>query len=373
MGKSKYRGLIPGIILITLNACNVKKSNDEIQTFHPSYKLSVTDAQGFEIDYQENYTKVLTKSFGENSFFRDSIILPYDTSYNVKSKLLSSHKPQLNIQSSTHLAFLKQLKALHLVKGVCGLNFVVNQGINDSLAKNNAVEICNSDRLSIENILASTPDLMLIYPFGSVQNNEFEKIQVPFLYIAEYLENNVIARLEWIKLFGVLLGKEKLADTYFNEIKAEYQETRNLALKNDSSTFIMNLPFNDNWYMPAKNSLIVNLISDAGLNYFYNDVASVSENSLRPKEQVWIDGNEADYWVIIAARPEGFGLEDLIREDPVYGTFKSVQQNHVIFCNSNLNDYFVLGILEPHIMLKDILLATGHSIDHTPVYFKLLK
>ena len=124
--------------------------------------------------------------------------------------------------------------------------------------------------------------------------------------------------------------------------------------------------------MPSSNSMIVKLIEDAGLTYYYED-EELTENLLRPTEEVWSQGTEAEYWIIIATRQGDYTLEDLINEEPVYAEFKSVKEGKVIFCNTATTDYFSMGVLEPHIMLKDLLYAAGHLSDHTPKYFHILK
>ena len=332
-------------------------------------QLSVEFAEGFDLYYEEKGTKIVTHSFDANATFKDSFLVNAQCSEEIDAAK-NGMAIRFACQSSTHLSFIETLDGLDQVSALCGMQYVNDSIIRRTLERNRVKEICQGDGILTETLLASEPDLFLTFPFQSTTKSDYEAIGLKDLYIAEYLEKTPLARLEWIKLFGVLLGKEKEARIYFDEKKEIYENTL-LKVQEQNQTFIMNLPFEDNWFMPASRSLIVRLMEDAGLDYFYAEEEG-TENILHPKEEVWSDGGVADYWVIIAARPKGFSLTDLVLEDPAYQTFKSVQNGQVIFCNSAEVPYFTKGVLEPEVMLKDLLLATGQIEDHSPVYFHLL-
>ncbi|NOQ72062.1 MAG: ABC transporter substrate-binding protein [Crocinitomix sp.] len=335
--------------------------------------VEVKYAEGFDIVYQEGFIKVITQSFGENAPFRDSVYIMSNSEkvFETKSKIVNQVTVRLACQSSTHLSFLDELDRLDQVVALCGIKYVNNAKISKTLSKNEVIELCMTDQVQMENLYQSNPDLFLIYPFGSAESNEFYDTGIQTLLIAEYLEESQLARLEWIKLFGVLTGRANEANAYFKEVEEAY-----LKLKNETQplekTFIMNLPFQDQWFTPSSKSVGVELIEDAGIQYYYRNEKG-TENIVHSNEQVWNDGIQADYWVIIARRPIDFKLADLIAEQSVYKEFLSVQNHQVIFCNTSVVDYFSKGVIEPHIILKDLCYATGQIESHEPQYFFLLE
>jgi iron complex transport system substrate-binding protein len=135
---------------------------------------------------------------------------------------------------------------------------------------------------------------------------------------------------------------------------------------------MMNLPYGDSWHQPSSQSLIVSLIEDAGFNYLYHD-SSTTENHTFTLEQAWSDGAKADFWIIIASRDADFSKSKLIQEQEVYESFKSVQENQVIFCNSATTGYFTRGILEPEIMLQELIDIREQKSAPSNSYFNLLK
>lgn len=360
------------LLLFSLNSCVQHTADEEIPTIQdlPVKQLTVKYAKGFDLEYTAQYTKIITRSIEGNTFFADSVFLKHKGGEELKkgSKIIPSKLKSLCCQSSTHLAFIDLLGQVDKVTGLCGTQYLGNSQVKEKL--NNVKEICLGEALQTEEILALSPDLYFVYPFASEDLNTLDEQGVRTLMIAEYLEEHPIARLEWIKLYGVLFHMEEEADSYFNEVEEEYY-----SLVQDPDTnkrFFLNLPYGDSWYTPSANSLIVKLLEDGGLSYYYQNETG-TENTPHTQEEMWQTGSEANYWVIIADRPADFTVEDLIKEDEVYRTFKSVIHHQVIFCNTATSDYFVRGVVEPHVMLRDILFATHQLSDHQPQYFQLLK
>lgn len=362
------------LFFVLLTSCIRHGENTvESHLFSEQEKVEIKYAQGFNVNYGDGFTQIISHSFGSNEFFSDTIFLQTKADAKIpgQSKIISPGISSLVCQSSTHLAFLDVMNAVDKVTALCGLAYVQNPEINSQLEKNGTIELCLAENIEMESLLKVDPDLFFTYPFGSEGNEKYSSKGIKTFYIAEYLEESQLARLEWIKLFGLILGKSKEANVFFDSVEKEY-----LSLKQEkpdtNMKFILNLPFEDNWFMPSANSLTVKIMEDAGLSYYYKETGA-TENDLHSKEEVWYDAMIADYWIIIASRPANFSLADLIAEEPVYAKFKSVIHQQVIFCNTGATDYFAQGVVEPEIMLKDLLFATHKMDNYQPKYFFLLR
>ena len=369
------RIIIVVILIIGLYSCinhNPRETSSAEFIQKSALKLRITEAEGFELIYEDTYTALVSKSIDGNSEFNDSLFLVHDGYSEINGrKTLRSSINSISCQSSTHLAYLSYLDVLSFVSGHCGMEFIVNPEIRKALEENNTTEICAGESVQFEKIITTKPALFLVYPFAEEEVKDLHSKGIPTFMIGEYLEKTPLARLEWIKLFGVLMGKEQQASAYFEKVSKSYKSLTQ-PKKDTNMRFIFNLPFGDTWYTPSANSLVVKLFEDAGMSYFYeNEIGT--ENTPHTKEEIWANGGEANYWVIIANRPEGFSLADLKSESEVYANFKSVKNNQVIFCNTTSSDYFLSGVIEPDVMLKDILFALHKTDKHQPKYFHLLK
>lgn len=357
-----------------LNACVQHHSPDEpIQATQLSDSVVVKYAEGFEVRYEYGGLTITTHSIASNAPFADSVFILTNPEADISLKFhnLSANLDAIACQSSTQVAFLNALNKVELVAGLCGMEYVQNSQINAALLENEVAEICAAEQVDIEVLQKINTDLFLIYPFETNGKAKYDAAGIRTFFIAEYLEQTALARLEWIKLFGLIIGKAKEANTYFEKAEAEYLSLITTT-KQANSKFILNLPYKESWFMPSANSMIVNLIEDAGLTYYYPS-SGITENETRSTEAVWNDAMFAEYWIIMASRPVDFSLADLLAEEAVYKEFLAVKKNQVIFCNTATSDYFVQGVVEPQIILKDILLATGQLNDHQPKYFNLLK
>lgn len=69
-------------------------------------------------------------------------------------------------------------------------------------------------------LLDLNPDLVVGFSLNS--NNKMfsviEKLGIPVLLNGDWLEETPLGRAEWVKFFGVLFDKEKMADSIFNDI-----------------------------------------------------------------------------------------------------------------------------------------------------------
>ena len=357
------------VVFVLIGCVDTSHFEVESATFSKNDKeLNVKHAQGFDIKYSSSFIELKTQSFGSNSPFESTARLN-----------LEAHGGQdgmnkirrICCQSSTHLAFIDALGELNRVVGQCGLQYVTDPVIRHNLDSNGTREICQGEKEINEVLLDLNPDIYFTYPYGRAADEEKNK---PFreLIIAEYLEVDPIARLEWLKLFGILFQKAELADSIFESKKSEYLALKQEMVITDKPTFMMNLPYGDSWNQPSAKSLIVSLIEDAGFNYLYHDSSS-TENHTLTLEKAWSDGAQADYWIVIANRAADFSMQQLLKEEEVYQSFKSVQENQVIFCNSSTTGYFTKGVLEPEIMLQDLIDIRQGQDTSANIYFNLLK
>jgi iron complex transport system substrate-binding protein len=113
-------------------------------------------------------------------------------------------------------------------------------------------------------LIQSEPDLLLHYFFESGSRQEIERLQphIPIIWIQNYRENHPLAKSEWIRAVGFLLGQYQAADSLFAQIAHRYRELaeRPLLLR----PVFCNLPYSGTWAFPGGKSYLGTLIRDAG-------------------------------------------------------------------------------------------------------------
>ncbi len=81
--------------------------------------------------------------------------------------------------------------------------------------------------LNRELIISLAPDLLMAYGVADPSSGSTSRLSdlgVRVFYNADYLEQHPLARAEWIKLFGLLTGREEMADSIISSVSASYME-----------------------------------------------------------------------------------------------------------------------------------------------------
>ena len=287
--------------------------------------------------------------------------------------------------SSTHLPFLKLLQVENTLTGYAGQHFVVSEEFKKLFKENNIPELGADNAIYTEKLIELFPDVFMVYPFGSLNFSKIEEAKIPVFYNTEYLELHPLGKTEWLKVFGILFNKTDEAKKIFNDISKRYLNIANSISNSgtDKPIVFTGLNFSGTWHVPGGKSFQAQFLKDAGVNYVWKDDPNNNSLSL-PAETVIEKCIDADYWLLVSTEKTDFSLEDLISMDPNYKYFKAVKNKNVIFCNSGIKDYFGEAIVEPDIVLKDLLYffywrneilsqsqSLPDSLRYQPKYFEI--
>jgi len=206
----------------------------------------------------------------------------------------------------------------------------------------------------------------------------FEKMNIACLPISEYLEEDPLGRAEWIRLIGTILGCQQAADDAFNAIEKSYLEAKKI-LDNPipfgprPSVFFASRE-GDIWYSPPGNSAIGHLINDAGGNYLFRD--SITSSNIRLTfEQLITSANDAEYWGNLISSFGQYSLEKARNDEPRLRATTAFKEGKIFYCNSSETDYFGDALMEPDILLKDLIKVfnTSELPNYRATYFKIVK
>ena len=79
--------------------------------------------------------------------------------------------------------------------------------------------------------MALDPDIILISPFKRGGYDAIRNVDIPLIPHLGYKELTPLGQAEWIKVVGLLTGREKEANEVFDGIESRYNELKNLAGK----------------------------------------------------------------------------------------------------------------------------------------------
>ena len=168
---------------------------------------------------------------------------------------------------------------------------------------------------------------------------QLENLGVPVLVERSSYEADPLGRMEWVKLYGVLTGKEGLAEELFEA------EIKNLEGISDQKDTGKTVAF---FYITSKGSVnvrkpgdyVAKMIRMAGGTYVPQN-AEEEENALSTMnmemEAFYDQAKDADY-IIYNSTIDGelSALKELMAKSPLLADFKAVKEGHVWCTGKNL-------------------------------------
>ena len=257
--------------------------------------------------------------------------------------------------SATHMGFISELGMMDKVVGVCRPDRIYNLSEED---RERITDIGDDMQPSMEQILLLNPDLVILYTYaqGDPIPAQVEALGIPILYCNEWTETTPLARAEWIRLFGAVLGCLPKADSIFASVCDAYGRTRamgdgQLAM---GKSLMSGMSWRGTWYVPAGGTFMGNLFRDAGAQYKYEDNPSTASIPLT-MEHALQDFATADIWVGCEANT----LQELAAIDSKHTWFKAYQTGQVYnfrrrLLPSGANDFWESGTVHPERILSDL-------------------
>lgn len=260
--------------------------------------------------------------------------------------------------TAPHCQLLTELGCQNAITGVCDKDYINIPDIKsraqaDAKVAHPIMDCGSSMQPDIERIIALHPEALLISPF---ENNggygKLDKLRIPIIETADYMETSPLGRAEWIKLYGLLLSSSK-ADSLFSAIEKEYLQLKAEAAKLPLGLSILTERKTGNvWYVPGGKSTMGILLRDAHAKYIFADDQHSGSLSMSP-EQIIAKGNQIDVWVFKYFGGNALTKQDLLAEYQGYQALKAFQSGNIYETDTSCEPYFELTSFHPEILLRE--------------------
>lgn len=260
------------------------------------------------------------------------------------------------IYSSVHCSLLKDFGALNSIGGVCDLKYIKLPEIEEGCRKGSIADVGDGMNPNIEKIIDLHPDAILLSPFeNSGGYGRVEKLNVPIIECADYMETSSLGRAEWMRFYGLLFGKKTEADAMFAAVERNYKDLQELVKPISFAPSVMcDLKTSSTWYTPGGNSTIAKLYSDAGANYIFRE--DTHSGSLPyPFEVIFEKGQQTDFWLIRYNQPVDKTYGELEKEFAPYAGFRAFKERNIYGCNTNRVPFYEETPFHPDWLLKDLI------------------
>lgn len=168
-----------------------------------------------------------------------------------------------------------------------------------------------------------------------------EKLGIPVLVDYSSYEGHPLGRTEWVKLYGVLTGREQEAEQAFAEQSRKVASiTEDFENREDKKVAFFYITSSGAVSVRKSTDYVPKMIALAGGTYFYDtpdDTGNASSSVTLQMEAFYQEARDADY-LIYNSTIEGklSSLDELLEKDKLFTEFKAVQEGNVWCTNQNL-------------------------------------
>lgn len=280
------------------------------------------------------------------------------------------------IYSSVHCSLLNNLGAVDHIGGVCDLSYIKLDEIQQRCASGKIADCGNGQAPDFEKLIDLNPDAILLSPFeNSGGYGRVEKLNIPIIECADYMETSPLGRAEWMRFYGLLFGVSTQADSLFAEVESNYNALKAMVNKNAAKPrVIVDLKNGSTWYVPGGHSTMAKLYKDAGAQYVFADDDHSGSLPLA-FETVYDRGQDADIWLIKYNQAIDKTYEQLAQDYAPNKNFKAYVNRSIYGCNTNHIQFYEESPFHPDWLLKDLIKIFHPEMlgDYTPKYYSELK
>ena len=314
-----------------------------------------------------------------------------------------------------HCQLMYELGCQQAIRGVCDLNYINIPDVRkraasagkassekassgkassgNASAQNSIVDCGSSMAPDIERIIALKPEAILVSPFeNSGGYGKLDKLHIPIIEAADYMESSPLGRAEWMKFYGMLFGKDKnisttavgkaseatlpascelRADSLFAQIEKEYLKLKAEAGKLPKGLSILTERKTGNvWYVPGGQSTIGILLKDANARYIFSDDKHSGSLPMSP-EQILAKGSQVDVWAFKYFGGAPLSQAQLLQEYDGYKALAAFSRGNIYQVDTSMVPYFELTSFHPELLLREfIILAHGSRFGKLKFYKK---
>ena len=317
-----------------------------------------------------------------------------------------------------HCQLMYELGCQQAIRGVCDLNYINIPDVRkraasagnassekassgNASAQNSIVDCGSSMAPDIERIIALKPEAILVSPFeNSGGYGKLDKLHIPLIEAADYMESSPLGRAEWMKFYGMLFGKDKnisttaaveaseaaagkaseatlpascelRADSLFAQIEKEYLNLKAEAGKLPKGLSILTERKTGGvWYVPGGQSTIGILLKDANARYIFSDDKHSGSLPMSP-EQILAKGKQVDVWAFKYFGGAPLSQVQLLQEYDGYTALAAFNRGNIYQVDTSTVPYFELTSFHPELLLREfIILAHGERFGKLRFYKK---
>lgn len=298
-------------------------------------------AENFSVDYYKGGYTMLTTTMDGQRF----LIVPEDKDIpeNIEKDIVVLQQPMKKL-------YLVASAVMDMFRELDGLDAIAFSGQKE---ENWYIEEAKEAMVNGDMLYAgkySKPDYELLVSEGctlAIENRmishspevieKLEEFGIPVMIEYSSYESHPLGRVEWIKFFGALLGKEELAEQDFEE-QAAILDKVSADEKKDQTVAFFFITSNGLVQVRQSSDYIPKMIELAGGKYIFENLgdSETKRSTINMQVEEFYNGaKDADFLIYNSSIDGGVsGIEELLDKCSVLADFKAIQEGNV-WCTTN--------------------------------------
>ena len=165
---------------------------------------SIRYASGFTVQHFEDYTSVEVRDPWDSTRILQRYLLvdrdlPAVPGNLPKGTVVRTPIHNIVVYTSVHAAIIDQLNEADKVIGVCEPRYMDTPSIQEGLRAGKIADLGEATAPNIEKIIDIGAEIIIASPFQNAGYGPAEKLGIPIIEAADYMESLAFGRTEWVR------------------------------------------------------------------------------------------------------------------------------------------------------------------------------
>lgn len=256
--------------------------------------------------------------------------------------------------TAVHCGLLGELGVKDAVAGVCELEYINLPWVQEGVREGRIMNLGSGLSPNLERIMDLEPDALMPTPFEDNGGyGKMERMGIPIIQCADYMERSPLARAEWMRFYGRLFGVGERADSIFEAVERDYlalcDTVRRLSVVRKPK-LLVEMPVSGHWYVACGESTMGLLYRDAGFDYLFADVPGAGSASLATElvAERALTTTDEDLWLV--KRGDMISKDDIIKDVPLLRGTRA----RLYICNTLTSGFFEEVPFHPERLLRSL-------------------
>lgn len=371
--------LVIALLLLSIQACKPSEHAKTVSGMETTEAVPLQYAKLFTMKRKNGCTRIDVFSGENNSpapvvryllVPRGKAVPEHDADILVVKTPVRS----LTCDNGLQVSFLDLLDASKALVGVSGKVLINNDRIHRAIDNGTLAVTGYGRSTNMEKLLALKPDVTFITTsFGANLPSRLRSYgMTPGLFSA-YHETHPLGVVEWIRFMGAFLGKERLAESIFQERVTAYLKVQQKVKQlRERPAVIAGYMSKGAWSTMTAPRSFVTMLDHAGADYLFRGLET-ERGYLLSGEVAMQAAQQAAFW--LNPHSQASTLRELLAKDSRYAGFRIVREGRVYNNNGSCfkngkTKYWDIGISEPDQILADLIaifhpeLMPGHKLRY---------